>query len=49
LAGYLSDVVFAESTIDVVYPNPEDVAGFASYLDRYSAGLAIERAAGDLL
>ena len=30
----------------VVDPDPADVAGFAAYLDRYRAGLAVERAAG---
>ena len=34
---------------DVVDPDAEDVAGFASYLDRYVAGLAVERAAVDAL
>jgi hypothetical protein len=30
-------------------PDPADVAGFAAYLDRYSAGLAVERTAIDAL
>ena len=45
LATYLDDTVFAAADIDVVDPHPDDVAGFAAYLDRYRAGLAIEAAA----
>ena len=32
-----------------VDPDPADVAGFATYLDRYRAGLAVERAAVEAL
>ncbi len=45
LADYLDDRVFRGAEFSVAEPNPDDVAGFASYLDRYRAGLAIERAA----
>lgn len=45
LDAYLTDRVFAGAAIDVVDPDPADVAGFAAYLDRYRAGLAIEAAA----
>ena len=45
LSGYLNDRVFADAGIQVVEPSPEDVAGFAAFLDRYRAGLAVERAA----
>ncbi|PFG42344.1 sugar (pentulose or hexulose) kinase [Isoptericola jiangsuensis] len=45
LAGYLADRVFADAELDVVDPDPADVAGFATYLERYAAGLAVERAA----
>ena len=45
LGTYLSTRVFADAGLDVVAPDPEDVAGFATFLDRYSKGLAIERAA----
>ena len=47
--GYLNDRVFAGAEIDTVEPDPEDVAGFAAYLDRYRAGLAVERAAVEAL
>ena len=45
LDGYLRTRVFAGSHFDTVQPDPADVAGFATYLDRYAAGLAVERAA----
>src|SRR6185437_12999768 len=45
LAAYLDDRVFADAAIDVADPDPADVAGFAAYLDRYRAGLAVESAA----
>ncbi len=34
---------------DTVDPDPDDVAGFSAYLDRYRAGLAAEAAAVDAL
>ena len=37
------------AAFDTVDPVPEDVAGFAAYLDRYRAGLAVEAAAVDAL
>ncbi|MFE1664574.1 FGGY-family carbohydrate kinase [Microbacterium sp. P02] len=45
LSDYLTQRVFATAEIAVVDPDPADVAGFAGYLDRYRAGLAVERAA----
>ncbi|MCR2824868.1 FGGY-family carbohydrate kinase, partial [Microbacterium sp. zg.Y909] len=45
LATYLDRHVFAGSDVTVAQPDPGDVAGFATYLDRYRAGLAIEAAA----
>jgi sugar (pentulose or hexulose) kinase len=45
LDGYLRDHVFADAVIDTVDPDPADVAGFAAYLDRYRAGLAVEASA----
>lgn len=45
LTDYLHDDVFGAAVSVTVEPNPEDVAGFAAYLDRYRAGLAVERAA----
>jgi sugar (pentulose or hexulose) kinase len=45
LAAYLEDRVFANAAIATAEPDPADVAGFAAYLDRYRAGLAVEAAA----
>jgi len=49
LDTYLRDSVFAGSVFETVEPDATDVAGFASYLDRYRAGLAVELAAVDHL
>lgn len=49
LAEYLHERVFRGASFTVVEPYPDDIAGFASYLDRYRAGLAVERAAADSL
>lgn len=46
LHGFL-DSVFAGAEVDVVAPDPDDVRGYAAYLDAYVAGLAVERAAVD--
>ena len=45
LAAYLDAVAFADAEFATVVPDPADVAGYASYLDSYRAGLAAERAA----
>lgn len=45
LVDYLRDGVFAGGDVDTAEPDATDVAGFAAYLERYEAGLAIERAA----
>jgi len=42
LSEYLNERLAAA---DMITPEADDVAGFSSYLDRYSAGLAVERAA----
>ncbi|MCS5733000.1 xylulokinase [Herbiconiux daphne] len=49
LDRYLRDHVFAGTTFETAAPDPADVAGFTTYLDRYHAGLAVERAAVDAL
>ena len=50
LSGYLRRPrVRRRRDLDVVDPDPADVAGFAAYLDRYRAGLAVERAAVEAL
>ena len=45
LQTYLSTRLFGDAEVDVVEPDADDVAGYASFLERYSAGLAIEQAA----
>ncbi|MFE5409360.1 xylulokinase [Microbacterium sp. NPDC056569] len=45
LASFLDDLVFADAAIATAEPDPADVLGFAAYLDRYRAGLAVEAAA----
>ncbi|WP_314097574.1 FGGY-family carbohydrate kinase [Microbacterium foliorum] len=45
LGEYLDGEVFASASLVVAEPDPADVAGFAAYLDRYRAGLAVEAAA----
>ncbi|MET0590041.1 MAG: FGGY-family carbohydrate kinase [Naasia sp.] len=49
LDGYLNDTVFSETVFVTVDPSRADVAGFASFLDRYRDGLAVMRAAVDAL
>ncbi len=49
LAEHLDKRVFARARVHVADPDPDDVAGFAAFLDRYAAGLAVERAAIDVL
>ena len=45
LEKYLDDDVFASAELRVIDPDPADVAGFTTYLNRYRAGLAIEAVA----
>ena len=45
LGAFLDARVFGDAAADVVEPDPADVAGYATFLERYVAGLAIERAA----
>ncbi len=49
LEEYLTTRVFAGGAADTVDPDPTDVAGFASFMDRYRRGVAIERAAVEAL
>lgn len=45
LADYLSRHVFADVESVTVKPKPSDVAGFEAFMERYTKGLAIEKAA----
>lgn len=48
LADYLSERVFAGAECLTARPDAADEAGFAAFMERYKAGLAVERAAADL-
>ncbi|MFF1875693.1 FGGY-family carbohydrate kinase, partial [Kitasatospora herbaricolor] len=45
LDEYLRRRVFGGFEFETTTPHPDDVAGFAAYLEQYGAGLAIEQAA----
>jgi MYXO-CTERM domain-containing protein len=45
LADYLDTAVFADARLQTADPDPADVAGFTAFMQRYVAGLAVERAA----
>ncbi len=47
LSDYLNNKVFAGEESTRMEPNAEDVAGFETFIERYKAGFAIERAAVD--
>ncbi|MDY7542465.1 MULTISPECIES: xylulokinase [unclassified Cryobacterium] len=49
LDDYLDERVFATTAFDTTQPDPTDVAGFTTYLARYSDGLAVERIAIEAL
>jgi sugar (pentulose or hexulose) kinase len=45
LADYLDGTVFAGTSLQTADPDPADVAGFDAFMQRYLAGLPVERAA----
>ena len=47
LEAYLSSKVFAGENSATIAPDPRDVDGFATFMERYKKGLVIERAAVD--
>ena len=49
LEAYLDEEVFVGQKGEEIQPDPEDVKGFDQFMERYAAGLAIERAAVDSL
>jgi sugar (pentulose or hexulose) kinase len=49
LEAYLSDRVFAREQGTTIQPEPDDVAGFLTFMERYEKGLTIERAAVEAL
>lgn len=49
LSDYLENKVFADAKSTTIEPDPEDVKGFQVFIERYKAGLAVERAAVESL
>ncbi len=49
LEAYLANAVFAGAKGAMIAPDPEDVAGFTAFMERYKKGLVIERAAVEAL
>jgi sugar (pentulose or hexulose) kinase len=49
LADYLDTAVFTDATLQTAEPDPDDVAGFDAFMQRYVAALPVERAAVDHL
>jgi sugar (pentulose or hexulose) kinase len=47
LEAYLTNRVFAGEQGSTIAPDPADIAGFATFMERYKKGLVIERAAVD--
>ena len=47
LDEFLQKKYFSSMALSTVEPQAEDVAGFATYMERYTACLPVERAAGD--
>jgi sugar (pentulose or hexulose) kinase len=45
LEKYLNQNIFADQNEKVIEPDPADVKGFEKFMQRYKAGLSIERAA----
>jgi sugar (pentulose or hexulose) kinase len=45
LADFLADTVFGGDSVQVAEPEPLDVAGFQTYLDRYRAALPVQAVA----
>lgn len=49
LADFLDTQVFANAKLESVDPDPDDVAGFDAYIERYVTALPVEQAAVDHL
>ena len=49
LSDYLSDVIFKDAKCEKCEPEEKDVQGFDEYIEKYKKGLAIERAAVEVL
>ena len=44
LETYLNEHVFSDMACETIAPDPQDLSGFAAYMDRYVAGLEAEKA-----
>ena len=49
LATFLDRRIFTGTVVSRVDPDPADVEAFSAFLERYTAGLAVERAAAEAL
>ena len=49
LDAYLAQKIFADEESVTLEPDPKDVEGFEKFMERYVAGLPIERAAVEIL
>lgn len=49
LSDFLANDVFSHDTSRTVKPRPDEVEGFAAFMDRYRAGLPVERGLADAL
>ena len=49
LADYLDNKVFRNAETVTVQPDPEEVAGFSDYMERYRKALIVERTAAEVL
>ena len=45
LEEYLEERIFAELSGETIEPQKEDIEGFKTFMERYEAGLAVEKAA----
>lgn len=49
LEAYLADKVFADAESSTLQPDAADVTGFDAYMQQFNRGLAVERAAAEVL
>jgi hypothetical protein len=49
LGTWLNETVFAAAEAAVVVPTEADIADYAAYLDRWTAGLPIQHTAVDVI
>ena len=49
LEDFLDNKIFSDATVSTIKPDAKDTKGFEAYMERYKAGLAVERAAEENL